>query len=59
MLVYTLTLKDHKPNTMLLKSKNRSSHFKTFIENYKMGNVRFETIDIKNMCYEVIQMTLS
>ena len=57
-LVYTLTLKDHQPNTMFLKSKSRSSHFKTFIENYKIGNVRFENMDIKNMCYEVIQMSL-
>lgn len=58
-LVFSLTLKDHKPNTMLLKSKSRPGHFKTFIDNYKMGNVYFESMDIKNMCYEVIQMTMS
>lgn len=59
LLVYTLTLKDHQPNTMLLKSKSKSSAFKTFIENYKLGNVYFESIDIKNITYEVIQMTIS
>lgn len=58
-LVYTLTLKDHQPNTMFLKSKNRAGHFKIFIENYKLGNVRFESMDIKNITYEVIQMTIS
>lgn len=58
-LVYTLTLKDHQPNTMFFKSKNRLGHFKVFIENYKIGNVYFESIDIKNICYEVIQMTMS
>ena len=58
-LVYALTLKDHKPNTMLLKTKGRSGHFKTFIENYKMGNVYFENMNIKNMCYEVIQMVMN
>ena len=58
-LVYTLTMKDHQPNTMFLKSRNRAGHFKTFIENYKMGNVRFESMNIKNITYEVIQMTLS
>lgn len=58
-LVYSLTLKDHKPNTMFLKSKGGASHFKTFIENYKLGNVYFESMNIKNLTYEVIQMTLT
>lgn len=58
-LVYTLTLKDHQPNTMFFKSKSRLGHFKVFIENYKIGNVFFESIDIKNICYEVIQMSMS
>lgn len=58
-LTYTLTLKDHQPNTMLLKSKSQRSAFRAFIDNYKLGNVYFESIDIKNICYEVIQMTLS
>lgn len=58
-LVYTLTLKDHQPNTMFLKSKNRAGHFKIFIENYKLGNVYFESVEIKNITYEVIQMTIS
>ena len=57
--VYTLTMKDHQPNTMFLKSRSKSTHFKTFIENYKLGNVYFESIDIKNITYEVIQMTIN
>lgn len=56
---YSITLKDHKPNTMFLKSKSRAGHFKTFIENYKIGNVRFESINIKNICYEMIQTALT
>lgn len=59
LLKYVLTLKDHQPNTMLLKSKNGSGHMRSFIDNYKMGNVRFENMDIKNMCYEIIQMMLT
>ena len=58
-IVFTLTIKDHQPNTMFLKSKNRAHQFKVFIENYKLGNVYFESIDIKNITYEVIQMTVS
>lgn len=55
-LKYALTLKDHSPNTMLLKSKTGSNHFKIFIENYKNGNVYFENMNIKNMCYEILKM---
>ena len=58
-LVYTLTLKDHQPNTMLMKSRTRHSPFKIFVENYKLGNVRFENMNIKNITYEVIQMMLT
>ena len=56
--IYTLTLEDHKPNTMFLKSR-KAYHFKTFIDNYKLGNVRFENMDIKNLTYEVIKMALT
>lgn len=58
-LIYSITMKDHKPNTMFLKNKNRAGHFKMFIENYQLGNVRFESINIKNICYEVIKMSLN
>lgn len=58
MLIFTLTLKDHKPNTMFLKT-HRKGHFKVFIDNYKLGNVYFESMDIKNLTYEVIKMCLT
>lgn len=54
---YALTLKDHKPNTLLIKRLNNSVLFKKFIENYKIGNVFFESIKIKNTCYDVIRLT--
>ena len=56
---YTLTIKDHQPNTMFLKNRRKASHFNYFIENYKQGNVYFESMNIKNICYEVIRMTLT
>lgn len=59
LLVYTLTLKDHQPNSMFFKTRGRAGHFKTFIENYKLGNVYFENMNVKNITYEVIQMSLS
>lgn len=57
-IVYAVTLKDHSPNTMFLRDKSRAVRFKSFIENYKLGNVRFENINIKNICYEVIKLAL-
>lgn len=57
--VYTLTMKDHQPNTMFFKTKAKKKYFQVFIENYKLGNVRFESMNIKNITYEVIQMSLS
>lgn len=58
-LVYSITMKDHEPNTMFLKNLSRYGHFKTFIEAYKNGTVYFEDINIKNMTYEVIKMTMT
>ena len=58
-LVYSITMKDHRPNTMFLKNKSRAGCFKSFIENYKLGNVYFESINIKNISYEVIKLSLS
>ena len=54
--IYSLTVEDHSPNTMLLSTISKSFHFKPFIENYKMGNVYFESQKIKNITYEVIRM---
>lgn len=58
-LVYSLTMKDHSPNTMFLKNLNRAPYFKAFLEYYKMGLVRFENMDLKNITYEIIRMSLN
>lgn len=55
-IVYSLTVDDHTPNTLLLNQLNKSPFFKTFIDNYKMGNVYFENQKVKNIGYEVIKM---
>lgn len=57
-LVYSVTLEDHTPNTLLLKSVNKSVYFKTFIENYKGGNVYFESMKIKSVVYNVIKLCI-
>lgn len=54
--IYSLTVEDHSPNTMLLRGISKSFHFKPFIEEYKNGNVYFENQKIKNIVYQVIRM---
>lgn len=58
-LVYSFTIDDHSPNTMLLSQINKSPLFKKFIENYKMGNVYFENQKVKNVVYEVIKLCIN
>lgn len=53
---YSLTKADHTPNTMLISSLKNSRPFRMFIDNYKLGNVYFESINIKNITYDVIRM---
>lgn len=57
-IVYSTTTDDHRPNTLLLKGSKRGVFFNNFIEQYKLGNVRFECINIKNIVQEVIKMCI-
>jgi len=56
-LLFTITLDDHTPNTMLLKGR-KSRILTDFTEQYKIGNVIFEDMNIKNVCYEIIRLFL-
>lgn len=58
-LIYSITVDDHSPNTLLLRQINKAVFFKTFIDNYKMGNVYFENQKIKNVVYEVIKLCIN
>ena len=57
-LFYSFTMKDHKPNTMLFKTKNKSYWLKNFFEAFKQGTLYFENMNIKNMCYEILKMSI-
>lgn len=52
---FACTLKNHSPNTMLLSEAKNLYCWKTFIKNYKLGNVYFENIKIKSICNELIK----
>lgn len=58
-LTFACTLKEHTPNTLLLKTAKKYSFWKSFIENYGMGNVRFENMKIKLICQELIKMIIT
>ena len=53
---YALTKTDHTPNTMLIHSLKTSRAFKTFIDNYQLGNVYYENMNIKNVVYEIVKL---
>ena len=57
-MTYSFTMKDHKPNTMLWKSKNKTVYLKQFLEAFKQGILHFESMNIKNMCYEILKMSM-
>lgn len=55
-LIFAITQKDHKPNTMLLHGAKKNIYLKMFMDCYKDGNVRFENMKIKNLCYEIMKL---
>lgn len=57
-ITYSFTLKDHSPNTMLWKSKNKTVYLKQFLTAFKDGILYFENMNIKNMCYEILKMSM-
>lgn len=57
-IMYSFTLKDHKPNTVLFKSKNKAYWLKNFFDAFKEGTLYFENMNIKNLCYEILKTSL-
>lgn len=54
--VYALTMKDHRPNTLLITTKAKKGHLKAFTDAYKIGSLYFENQTIKNLTCEVLKM---
>ena len=36
--IFSITLQDHSPNTMMINSLKKYNFWKTFLENFKLGN---------------------
>lgn len=53
--IFACTLQDHTPNTMLLSSIKDYNSWKTFIKNYKLGNVYYDNVKVKNLTQELLK----
>lgn len=55
-ITYVLTIDDHKPNTMVIKGK--STMLKELTTNFRMSNVYYENVNIKNICKKIFALLL-
>ena len=56
--LFSCSLEDHSDNTMFLKSAKRYNCWKRLIENFELGNVRFENQQIKNISMQLFKTML-
>lgn len=54
-LCFATTSEDHQPNTMLYSIAKKYNCWNNFIQNYKLGNVYFENMKIKNISKEILK----
>lgn len=54
--IFTLTLKDSKPNIMMISALSRYDFWKQFLQNFKYGVVYFENQKIKHTVFEIIKL---
>lgn len=55
-IVFACTSQDHKPNTMLMSIAKKYNCWNNFINNFKLGNVYYESSKLKNIAHEVMKM---
>ena len=52
---YAFTTDDHKLNTMLVSTIRTSGYLKQLFDGFKMGFLRFESMDIKNIFHDLLK----
>lgn len=52
---FTITLEDHQPNMMFIKSKRKPTYWTQMVDCFKMGQVRFENSQIKSAFYDIMK----
>lgn len=55
---FACTKDDQTPNTMLISEAKNYSCWKIFVKNYKLGNVYFESLKIKQATLELLRIML-
>ena len=53
--LFSMTLEDHTPNIMMFNAIKQYTFWKTFLENFKLGVVYFESQKIKQKIYEIVK----
>lgn len=54
-LCFATTTEDHSPNTMLFSIAKKYNCWNSFIQSFKLGNVFFENVKVKNISKEVLK----
>ena len=54
--IFALTLNDFKPNLMMIQALKKYMFWKSFIENFNLGFVYFENLEIKHFTFEAIRI---
>ena len=54
-LCFATTTEDHSPNTMLFSIAKKYYCWNSFIQSFKLGNVFFENVKVKNISKEVLK----
>ena len=54
-IMYSFTTDDHKTNTMLAKSINKLPLLRNLFDAFKNGFLRFESMDVKNLFYDLLR----
>lgn len=53
--IYSITNKDHGLNTLLLTGKYKPYKVQNIAQQYRLGNVRFESLELKEIGFKILQ----
>ena len=54
--IFSITLKDSRPNVMMISALSRYDFWKNFLNYFKMGVVYYENLKIKHYVFEIIKL---
>lgn len=54
--IFAITLKDSRPNVMMISALSRYDFWRIFINNFKLGIVFYENQKIKHIIFEIIRL---